>query len=334
MMTRTAFVTGAAGFVGRHLTARLLAEGWTVHAYCRVEDDTSLLPSGVRLSTGNLLDEISLRAAFAATTSPVVFHLAGNTTTLAQHREAQFRDNVDGTRNVLDTAVRAGAARFVNTSSISAYGWQPGRRLREDSPTNVADKGDNYGRSKRAAEQLVRAASHVGRLSTVTLNPVNIIGSGDTANWSKQLILPMAYGALHVVPPGGATWISVHDVVSAHLAAVDAPLEGENVILGGVEATFLEVVQTIAALLGTPSPTRATSRSIFRLLFVASEITAKLTHNEPRLNLAKYRRATGNLLVDDARARELLGLRHTPLTDMLAETIDWLRHEALLPTTA
>jgi nucleoside-diphosphate-sugar epimerase len=261
----------------------------------------------------------------------VVFHLAANTTTWSKHHEAQFRDNVDGTRGVIEASERAGARRLVITSSISAYGYQPGVRLREDSTSNVALKGDNYGKSKWAAEQLVKSASRSGRLSTVILNPVNILGAYDAANWSKQLILPIHDNGLRVVPPGSATWISVHDVVAAQIAAVEAPLEGENVILGGTEATFLEVVQTISRLLDKPVPERATPRALLGLAFLATELKAAVTRTEPELSLAKYRRATGDLLVDDTKGRTILGLGRTPLVDMLVETIQWLREVRLLP---
>lgn len=329
-MSAHAFVTGAAGFLGRHLVERLVDDGWSVTAFCRPEDRSDLLPPGVDVRLGNLLDPPSLQAALTGLRHPVVFHLAGNTTTWSRHAQAQFRDNVDGTRELLAAAERAGARRLVATSSISAYGYQPGVRLVESSPSNVAVKGDNYGKSKRAAEELITAADRDGRLSTVILNPVNIIGSYDAANWSRQLILPLASDRLRVVPPGAATWISVHDVVAAHLAAVDAPVEGGNIILGGVEAGFLEVVQTIAWLLGRPAPTRATPASVMAALFAASQAKAALTRTEPELSLAKYRRATGNLLVDDSLARTTLGLGRTSLTTMLAETIAWLRTVGLL----
>lgn len=333
-MAGTALVTGAAGFLGRHLVERLVAQNWEVVAFCREGDHVELLPHPVRVVMGNLLDRASLDLAFTGTTAPVVFHLAGNTSTWAKHRGAQFRDNVGGTRAIIDAAECAGAQRLVFTSSISAYGYQPGVRLREDSPSNVDVRGDNYGKSKHAAEHLIKAASSERRLSTVILNPVNIIGPYDAANWSKQLILPVATGRLRVVPPGSATWVSVHDVVAAHLVAVSVPVEGENIILGGVEASFLEVVQNIAELLDTPKPDKATPRKVLQAAFLATQLKAALTRSEPELNLAKYRRATGELLVDDSKARALLALGRTPLPDMLGETIAWLRQVRLLPPAA
>lgn len=328
---RSAMVTGAAGFLGRHLVQRLVDDGWSVIAFCREGDRVDLMPGEAQVRMGDLLDRSSLTDALGERPAPVVFHLAGNTTTWARHRHEQWRDNVGGTAMLLDVAAEMGVPRLVYTSSISSYGWQPGARLHEGSPSNVQTRGDNYGKSKHAAEHLVHHASAAGHLSTVTLNPVNILGPGDAANWSRQLILPLADDTLRVIPPGHATWISVRDVVSAHVAAVDSPVEGSNIILGGAEASFLEVVRIIAQILGTPVPAHATSRGRLAVLWAASEAKAALTRTEPELSLAKYRRATGNLLVDDSWAREVLGLGRTPLFEMLDETISWLRDVDLLP---
>lgn len=327
---RTAFVTGAAGFLGRHLVERLELEGWGIVAFCRPTDATHLLSPAVRIESGDLTDAGRVIEAMPENVD-AVFHLAGNTSTWSRNRAAQFRDNVDGTDHVVEAALQRRAGRLVYTSSISAYGYQPGVRLNENSPSNVHSKGDNYGKSKRQAEELIKEACGTRGLDAVILNPVNILGAYDAANWSRQLILPIANGRLRAVPPGSATWISVHDVVSAHLAAVDAGQSGTNIILGGVEASFQVVVNEIERSLGKPLSRHATPRRTLRLLLAASTIKAVLTRTEPELSLAKYRRAVGNLLVDDTLARTRLGLKHTPLPAQLADTITWLRSVGMLP---
>jgi hypothetical protein len=216
------------------------------------------------------------------------------------------------------------------TSSISAYGYQPGVRMDERTVSNAQTRGDNYGKSKLLAEGLIKQACAERGLSAVILNPVNIVGAYDTTNWSRQLILPISKGSLRVVPPGSATWISVHDVVKAHIAAVDADESATNFVLGGVEASFREVTNEIEAILGKPRSRRATSKATLRLLFLLSSVKAVATRTEPELTLAKYRRAVGDLLVDDGKARELLGLERTTLHDMLAETIEWLEQVGML----
>lgn len=328
-MSGTAFVTGAAGFLGRHLVEALERESWQVTAFCRETDRTDLLSSSVRIEIGDLADADLLRGAVPERVD-AIFHLAGNTTTWSKNRESQFRDNVNGTAHVIDAALAKHARRLVYTSSISAYGYQPGVRIDERTVSNAPSHGDYYGRSKLQAEVLIKQASAEHGLSAVILNPVNVIGARDAANWSQQLILPISQGALPVVPPGSGTWISVHDVVKAHIDAVAAGPSGTNVVLGGVEASFLEVVNEIESILGRPRTRRATPIPVLRLLLLASSIKAALTRTEPELSLAKYRRAVGNLIVDDRVARQELDLGRTSLHDMLAETIAWLKEVGLL----
>jgi dihydroflavonol-4-reductase len=328
-MARTGFVTGAAGFLGRHLIEELERQGWDITAFCRATDRTDLLSSTVQIEIGDLTDPNRVGEALPDHID-AIFHLAGNTTTWSKNAAAQFRDNVDGTAHVIEAALAKRARRLIYTSSTSAYGYQPGVRIDERTPSNAPTRGDNYGKSKLQAESLIKQACAERGLSAVILNPVNIVGAYDTANWSRQLILPISKGSLRVVPPGSATWISVHDVVKAHIAAIDVEESGTNFVLGGVEASFREVTNEIEAILGKRGSRRATSRATLRLLLLLSATKALATRTEPELTLAKYQRAVGDLLVDDRKAREILGLERTTLHDMLAETVDWLQQAGTL----
>lgn len=305
---RTAFVTGAAGFVGRHLSERLSGGGWRVVALCRPTDRTDLLPSEVEVILGDLADLARVLEAMP-TAVDVVFHLAGNTSSRRCDRAAQWRDNVGGTTHVVQAAVTRSARRLVLTSSTSALGYQPGVPLDEKSVSNVDGEGDHYGRTKRVAEELVLDAWRERGLDAVVLNPANILGPYDTANWSRQLIVPAAAGRLPFVPPGSGSWLSVHDVVDAHVAAVDRAEPGSRFLLGGTRASFLEIVNEVEDQVGRRLSTR-----------LAPPWVLKVVLNRPR-----FRRAVGDLVVDDHRARDVLGLRHTPIEEQVADTIAWLR---------
>ena len=322
-------MTGAAGFLGLHVTESLFGQGWTVVAYCRPGDPIHTLRSEVFLELGDVTDPVRLQQALPEC-ADAVFHLAANTSTWSKHEAAQFRVNVDGTAHVIAAAIAKGAARLVYTSSVSAFGWQPDVRISESTHSNATSHGDNYGRSKLAAERLIKNACLHRGLDAVILNPVNILGAYDTTNWSRQLILPVADGTLPVVPPGAATWMSVRDAAAAHVAAVDRGASGSNIVLGGVEASFLQVVREIERSLGLPLTNRATPPRVLWLLHIASGMKSVVTRNEPELSAAKYRRAVGNLLVDDSVARTELALGCTSLTDQIGETIAWLRSEGML----
>lgn len=147
------FVTGGTGFVGAHLVKALRARGDTVTALVRRPALVEQLGWGqeVRLVRGDLDNEAALREASAG--ADVVYHVAGK---IAARNAAEFMaTNRDGTANVLEAARDAGAGRFVFVSSLAVGGpTTPGHPIDETRPpAPVTD----YGRSKLAAEVLVRA---------------------------------------------------------------------------------------------------------------------------------------------------------------------------------
>ena len=129
---------------------------------CRPTDRVELLPPGVDVKLGDLTDPNSVMDTLRQGTD-AVFHLAANTSTWSRNRRAQFLDNVGGTAAVIDAVLARGARRLIYTSSISSFGYQPGVVIDEHTPSNARRRGDNYGKSKLAAEGLIEdACAHHG----------------------------------------------------------------------------------------------------------------------------------------------------------------------------
>jgi nucleoside-diphosphate-sugar epimerase len=329
-MKRHAFVTGATGFLGRNLIEELVREDWDITALCLPTDKTEWLNRlGAIIAIGNITDRESLVEAMPDSPDSV-FHVAGNTNMWSAHDAQQYQDNVVGTGHMLDVALQKGAKRFVYTSSISSYGYQPGCRLDESTPSNVMTCGHyNYGKTKYLAEQLVKAAVQRD-LSTVILNPVNILGPYDVNNWTKQLIRPVFEGKMRIVPPGKGMWCYVKDAVAAHIAAVDHGAVGENYLLGGDEASFKEVINEIQRQLSKPLSTRVTPKAVLWLAMMVSDLKSKVDGKEPALTAQRYKRAVGHILCSSEKAIRDLGFKVTPLRVTLQATIQWLNDEHLL----
>jgi dihydroflavonol-4-reductase len=329
LMKRIAFVTGATGFLGLNLIERLRSSDWEVVAFHVPDVDLGPLAAlGAQLRQGDINDRDSLARAMPERVD-AVFHVAGNTSTWSANDERQYRDNVEGTRNVVEACLSRGARRLVYTSSISAYGHQPGIRIAEGSVSNALATGMGYHRSKFIAEGVVKSACLEG-LSAAILNPCNILGPRDLRNWTAQFILPVYEGRLRAVPPGRATWCHVSDVADAHIAAVDAGGSGENYLLGGVEASFLDVVNAIEGELGMPRSTMTVPAGLLRLAVLLGGLKSRIDGKEPALTIERYRRAVGNMICDCSKARRELSYRETSLPVMVADTVAWLRAEKLL----
>jgi nucleoside-diphosphate-sugar epimerase len=324
-----AFVTGATGFLGRNLIEQLVREDWRITALCLPTDKTDWLNLlGATVAIGNITDRESLVAAMPASPD-AVFHAAANTSTWSRNDEQQSRDNIFGTELMLDVAVQSAAKRFIYTSSISAFGYQPGICIDENTPSNAMTCGINYGKTKYLAEELVRKAVQRG-LFSVILNPVNMLGRYDVNNWTKQLIRPVIEGKLRVVPPGRAMWCYVKDAVDAHIAAVDRGAAGENYLIGGVDASWKEVINEIQSILGEPLSSRATPKIVFQFALVVADLKSKLDGKEPFLTPERYKRAVAHIWCNYDKAVRDLGLKTTPLRVMLEATINWLHDEHLI----
>lgn len=149
------FVTGGTGFVGAHLVKALRARGDTVTCLVRRPALAEQLGWGkdIRLVRGDLTNAQALRDGCAG--AEVVFHVAGKIAAI--DAEDFMATNRDGTANVLEAASETGVKRFVLVSSLAAAGpTTPGHPIDEARP---AAPVTDYGRSKLAAEVLVRNAS-------------------------------------------------------------------------------------------------------------------------------------------------------------------------------
>ena len=119
----TAFVTGGAGFIGRHLVRRLRDTGTDVRAIARSEASAaSLRAAGCDVIVGDMLDTDAVASALDGI--DVAYHLAGDYRVgiPASERGAMERANVTATERLLDAATEAGVARIVHVSTINAFG--------------------------------------------------------------------------------------------------------------------------------------------------------------------------------------------------------------------
>jgi len=172
---RSALVTGATGFIGAHLTNRLLAEGWTVRVLVR---DVARVPDSLRHRCELVVADLGVAAGLGAAVRgvEVIFHCAANVRTW-DSLDAYRRANVTGVANLLDAIVRENPRllRLVHFSTLDVYGFPRAPRSEEDPAEECAF---GYPRTKLEGERMVAARCARDAIPCTILRPGNVFGPG------------------------------------------------------------------------------------------------------------------------------------------------------------
>jgi nucleoside-diphosphate-sugar epimerase len=315
-VTRVA-VTGATGFIGRHLVAHLAARGDKVLAIARASSTTTGFPAAVSVLQAPL-EAAVLTAAFSRVDT--VVHLAGIVSTV--HGREYFDVNTSGTRAVA-VAARSADAHLIDISSLAAGGPAPASapRSESDPPAPIND----YGRSKLEAE---RAIGAIPDLQWTVLRPGVVYGPGDRA------LLPLFHlarlGVLPLVGQSGAAYSMVHvtDLVAAITAAIDRRLSGETMFVAHPRpVTTRALLEGVRDAAGSRAVLVPVPMILTRLLALGGDALGAISGRPQALNGRRYdEMAAVGFACRVDRLRDRLGIvAAIDLKEGLADTAAWLR---------
>jgi uncharacterized protein YbjT (DUF2867 family) len=234
-------VTGATGYVGHYVIKELLERGHSVTALSRSGAKSSTasgktLPTfeGVKYIGGDVATGRNLEQAFAG--MDVVVHLVG---IIAEHKDQTFQNvHVNGTKNVLEAAKKAGVKRYLHMSALGAS----------------ASAVSGYSSSKFAAEQLVIASG----LDYTIFRPSLIFGEGD--DFFGRVLKNLVSSAPIVPQIGDGSFpfrpVWVGDVAKCFAQAIDIPSSIGQIydVVGSKEFTFKELLHLEMNALGIKKP--------------------------------------------------------------------------------
>ncbi len=185
----------------------------------------------------------------------LVFHAAADYRLWARDPDEIYRNNVDGTRNVLEACARAGIERVVYTSSVGALGLpRDGGPGTETTPVRLEDMIGPYKRSKFLAERVAEEYAARG-LGVVIVNPTNPIGPWEVKPTpTGRMILDYLLGRMFGTLDTGLNLIHVADVARGHLLAARLGRVGEKYILGCENHSLAEIFRMLERITGIRAP--------------------------------------------------------------------------------
>lgn len=319
----TKLVIGANGFLGSHVTRRLVAGGHDVRVMVRENANTTGIDGlDVQRFAGDIWDSDTLRRAMSGCVD--VYYCVVDTRGWLRDPAPLFRTNVEGTRNVLEVAKQVnhdGALKkFVYTSTYATVGRRRGHVATEDDI--IVDKGlTPYVRTRVQAEDLVLKAAKNDGLPAVAMCVSTTYGPGD---WGRTphgaIIAGAAFGKLPFVLSGiELEAVGVVDAAKAMVLAAEHGRVGERYLISDKMITNTEVARIAAEAAGVPPPARSIPLPLSYALAAMGTVTGRLRGTDERLSLNSLRLMRAESPVDHGKAVRELGWNPRPVEESIRE---------------
>ncbi len=319
-------LTGAAGFIGSAVTRALVARGADVIALCEPGASASNLDAlGVERREVDITSAAQLNGALDG--ARFCFHLAAKFGFWPKDPSSFYAVNVDGSKNVMNEAVKAGVERIVYTSTVATLGlWKTkqGQPSNEDDVADLSHLYGNYKQTKYVAEHEVLRLAAQGAPIVLVL-PTMPHGPYDfRPTPSGKVVLDYLNAKMPGYVDTAMNVTHVDDLALGHILALEKGVQGRSYICGGDNITMAKLLEILSTVTGLPSSDRRFP-SVFPLVAgrVSQFIEGDILKREPRVPLEAAQMATTTMTFDDSRARNELGYTSRPAAQALFDSAQW-----------
>jgi dihydroflavonol-4-reductase len=322
-------VTGGTGLVGGNLLWHLLQKNDRIIAIRRLRSNLEPLRvifsfytnepdaflSRIEWKVADVLDENSLLEVFRDVKT--VYHCAA-VVSLGSGAGSLLDTNVQGTKNVVDAAIRSGVEKLCFVSSIAACGKAAyGEMSDEESCWADTAHRSAYSSSKYLSEQEVWKGVTRG-LNAVIVNPGVILGVSGTDMGSSQLFSQVRKGLMFYTD-GGSGYVDVQDVVKAMILLTDSQISAQRFVLVAENCSNRDVLNWMADGFGKRRPFIGLGKNLLWFIGVVSEILGTLFQFKPLIDRGMARTATNREYYSSRKFQEAIGFQFTTIEKCVKE---------------
>jgi nucleoside-diphosphate-sugar epimerase len=323
------FLTGGTGYIGQRLVHALLDQEHEVHGLARNAANRRL-EEHPRLHwfAGDIMDRSSIDRAMQG--CEAAFHAAAFARVWSRDKNMYYRQNVEATEQILESALAHKVRKLVFTSSAGVFGPSNGKPITENHE-RIIPFNNEYEETKHQAEEKVRAYAKKG-LETVIVNPARVYGPGkmDRSNPVTRYINILRKSRFGVIPGSGkqiGSYCFVDDIVKGHILALEKGVSGERYILGGENITYRDIVGIVEDEIEAKRYKIYMPLSIMKGLSAIELLRAKVSSHEPWIIPKWISKYLYDCVLDSSKACNELGYTITPFRKGTARTIEWLNEQ-------
>lgn len=313
-------VTGATGFLGRHLVDLLLRGGrQPVRVLCR-----SGALEGCETVHGDITCADDVQRAVEGVCA--IYHLAGLVSRNPGDAALLRRIHVDGTHFLLDAAKRQGVERIAVASSSGtiAVSRDPVVHDERSGYKDAVVAAWPYYVTKIEQERLSLSYAAEG-MDVVVVNPSLLLGPGDDRKSSTGDVIRFLEGQVLTAPTGGLNFVDARDAASATVAAMERGRGGERYLLGAANLTCQEFLAQLGAVAGRPSPSMTSPAWLAAATAPLLRAAMPLVGRKFDIDAESIRMAALFWYCDSAKARRELGFAPRDPVETLRDTVAYVK---------
>lgn len=324
----TVFITGSGGFVGSHLAEHLDNRGEDVICFVHSESDRCWLDtSSFKCIYGDIRDQELLMNAVEG--SNQIYHLAALLPSPSYTLEEYTAVNVEGTRNVMNAALKNDVDKVVYTSSRLSVD-ESGSQEVDESFRHRTFFNNPYSLTKYKGEKILFEYGARG-IDVTAVNPALIYGPRET-----EQIAPLV--RMYLSLPVGVSgfedsifnFVYIDDVVEGHASAMESGESGHRYLLTGEQMSIGDFLNLVDELTETNKPRVSIPNWVVNLSVRVGSPVIKAMGIDPPLSRESLQSMKVPVLLDGSKGQSELNLNPTSLNEGLKRTLAWYRSEGII----
>jgi dihydroflavonol-4-reductase len=322
------FLTGITGLLGGEVANQILDKGYKVKALVRNPAKIKFQHPLLEYVEGDILDVTALSQQMKG--ADFVIHTAAVVSFAPKDRKAMYHTNVEGTANMVNTALEVGVRKFCHVSSIAAFGRPPLNemkkvdlvRINEDQKWLASETNSHYAISKYMGECEVWRGAAEG-LPMVIVNPSIILGEGEWHISSTQLF-KYVYDERPFYPEGYMNYVDVKDVSRALIQLMESDIHSERYCLSGGMVSYKDFFDKIAERFGKKKTSIKVTSGMMGAIWRVEALKSMLTGKAPLITKETAKTAQLKIFQENNKIRKDLNFEFNSLDNTLDRVCSYL----------